>query len=105
MFLAFTICRGQSAEDSFMNLNKIPDAVTVQTSASTVKLIYKDLKWQGNDIEVKTILKNNSLFVELVSPILSIKNLYLKWNVRPVNKMLYLGDSWERIRKSAMVTA
>lgn len=96
MVLAFTLCRSQSVEASFMNLNKIPDAIIVQTSVSTVKLIYKDQKWEGNGIEVKTILKSNGLFIELVSPSQAIKNLYIKWNVRPVDRMLYLCDSWER---------
>src|SRR5665647_2254620 len=93
---AFAVCRSQNQNDSFMNLHKIPDAISVQTSVSTVQLIYKDLIWQANGIKVKTIPKNNSLFIELVSESLAIKNLYIKWDVHPGNEMYYLGDTWER---------
>lgn len=68
----------------------------MQTSGATIQLVYKNLKWKGEGIEVKTILKDNGLFVELASPIVAIKNLYLKWNIHPAAEMHYLGDAWER---------
>lgn len=86
----------QTKMTPFMNLQRIPDAIIVQTSNSTLQLIYKDQQWQGSGIVVKTIQKNNRLTIELSSPSKAIKNLYIKWNVHPVDEMLYLGDAWER---------
>ena len=91
----FGLCQNNNPA-SFMNLSKIPDAIMVQTSNSTVQLSYKNQKWNGDGIEVKTIVKNNSLAIELTSPSKAIKNLYIKWNVSPVSEMRYLGDAWER---------
>jgi len=96
MLLLSVVCLSQNRNTSYLNLNKIPDGIAVQTSNSTVQLIYKNLKWQGEGIEVKTTLKNNALFVELTSPSKAIKNLYLKWNIHPAKEMLYLCDAWER---------
>ena len=94
--LLSSVCQSQNGKGLFMNLYKIPDGITVQTSNSTVRLMYKNLKWQAAGIEVKTILKNNAMFVELASPSSAIKNIYIKWNIHPANEMLYLGDAWER---------
>ena len=91
-----SVCQSQNDNGSFMNLQRIPDGISVQTSNSTVRLIYKNLKWQGQGIEIKTILKKNGLFVELAAPSTAIKNIYIKWNIRPATGMLYLGDAWER---------
>jgi len=96
MVLLFTVCRSQNANDAFMNLQKIPDGITVQTAVSSVELIYKNQKWQGEGVEVNTIQKSSGLLIELVSPSQAIKNIYIKWNIHSDNKMLYLGDTWER---------
>lgn len=97
MFFLFSfVCQSQNKKTSFMNLNMIPDSITIQTSESTLNLIYKDLKWQYGGIEVKTIQNKNGLLVELASPSKAIKNLYLKWNKHLDYDMLYLGDAWER---------
>lgn len=86
----------QNKAPLFMRLNKIPDVVTVQTSNSTIQLTYKNAKWSGDGIEVKTIIKNNNLEIELTATSTPIKNLYIKWNVTPAGDLLYLCDAWER---------
>jgi alpha-galactosidase len=86
----------QNNTTTFMNLHKIPDAIVVQTSNSFIQLAYKNLKWNGDGIDVKTILKTSSLDIELSSPSKPIKNIFIKWDVKPVGEMLYLGDAWER---------
>jgi len=96
MVLLFSVCRSHNANDTFMNLQKIPDGITVQTAVSSVELIYKNQKWQGEGVEVNTIQKSSGLLIELVSPSQAIKNIYIKWNIHSDNKMLYLGDTWER---------
>ena len=88
--------QSQNNATSFMKIQRIPDAITVQTSNSTLQLTYKNTKWTGDGIEVITILKNNGLEIELTAPSTPIKNLYIKWSISPENDMRYLGDAWER---------
>jgi alpha-galactosidase len=91
-----SLCMGQNDKAQFMNLNRIPDGITIQTANSNLQLVYKNMKWQAEGIEVKTSVKKNGLFVVLSSQNIAIKNLYLKWNIQPSNDLLYLGDAWER---------
>ena len=96
LILFFFDGQSQNNLTSFMILQRIPDVITVQTSNSTLQLTYKNTKWIGDDIEVSTIAKKNGLEIELYAPTTPVKNIYLKWNVTPVNDMRYLGDAWER---------
>lgn len=87
---------GQNPGKSFMNLSRIPDEISVQTSISTVQLVNKEHQWQGLDVLVNTIADKNGLNVDLTAPVSKIKKLEIKWNIRPSETMLYLGDAWER---------
>ncbi len=94
--LIFIIGNGQNAPSTFLNLQKSPSAVMIETDQSLIKLTQKGNKWESNQIGINIRNIENSLTVELISPQHPIKNIYLKWKIKPATNMVYLGDAWER---------
>ncbi len=99
--LALAPCAITAAEpegDShFLDLRRTPDAVAAITEAGSIDLqLRADGHWQGGDIEVLTVVKDDGLHVELSAPNAAVKKLHLRWKgaIDPAWKCL--GDVWER---------
>ncbi len=90
------IGNGQKTSSTFLNLQKAPATILVETNQSIIKLTKRGSQWIGNDIVISINNIQNSLVVDLTSTQHPIKNIYLKWKIRPSMDMVYLGDAWER---------
>jgi alpha-galactosidase len=94
--LIFTLGNGQNAPTSFFNLQKNPAIIIVETNQSTINLTKKGVQWVGKGIVVSINDIQNSLVIEFTSTRYPVKNIYLKWKIKPAMDLVYLGDAWER---------
>jgi len=86
----------QSERSSFMNLLRNPDKMMIEIPGEVIDLVYKDFKWQGQGIVVQTMPGTNGLKVELSSPSMPIKRIFIEWYENTDNDLVYLCDAWER---------
>lgn len=85
------------SSDSFHDLQRAPDSITVFTETGEQKLqATPDGRWQSGDIEVTTHAASTGLRVTLSAPKSAVKRLHLRWRGKSDGVRLILGDAWER---------
>ncbi len=87
----------QITPDTFHDLRRAPDSITVFTEAGEQTLqAALDGRWQGADVEVTTLPTPGGLGVTLSAPTSAVTRLRLRWRGRTDGIRLILGDAWER---------
>jgi len=86
------------APRGFVDLNRPPDSVIVQSTAGdrTLHLSRGGGRWTSDPIVVTTEPWNGGLHVALSAPTVSVKRVHLRWRARLASTRLILGDAWER---------
>jgi len=97
--LWLAMCSSASAlatGDTFCDLTRGPDAVSVTTETDTGNLAAAQDNWSGMGVTVTTHKTNGGLAVDLKSPSAAAKHVRLQWKTAPQTDWKYLGDDWER---------
>ena len=96
ILIAATASSVSAADDGFVDLNRLPDSVTVDTESGNTILHLEGDAWRGGGVSVRTTAKRSGQGVELTAPETAVRTVRLKWNVRVPEGWKYLGDAWER---------
>jgi alpha-galactosidase len=76
----------------FLDIQRPPDAVIVQTATDERRLTRSGDRWTNDSITVTTTGQR----VSLSSPSIAIKRIHLRWRGDLQTTRLILGDAWER---------
>ncbi len=90
------------APSSFLDLLRVPDAVTAYTSfakmlpAGRIALRATGSKWASGRILVESVVDHNALMLTLAAPSTSIVAVHVRWRALTARDLRALGDAWER---------
>jgi alpha-galactosidase len=87
---------------SFLDLLRIPDAVTVFESfqatlpAGATRLQRRGERWAGGQVEVESRSDRDALVLTLQSPSRPVAAVHVRWQVDTSADLKVVGDAWER---------
>src|SRR5262245_32963396 len=84
------------APRSFIDLQRPPDAVFVQTATGDLALARGGERWTRDDVSVTTTPRSGAVHVVLAAPATSVRRIHLRWRGPLSDVRLVLGDAWER---------
>jgi alpha-galactosidase len=95
-------CNGKQSPTSFLNLLRIPDAVTAferferTLPGGMIPLQRSGQLWSGKQVAVETTLVRNALVLALTAPSTPVAVVHVRWNAEVLPDLMVLGDAWER---------
>jgi alpha-galactosidase len=94
---AFDAWNTKSPPPGFVDIQRSPDSVLVQTESGDVRLVDGGSgRWSNEQIVVTTADRGAALHVELTAPAVAVKRVHLRWRVKTPGPHRILGDAWER---------
>jgi alpha-galactosidase len=92
----------QSGQSSFLELLRVPDAVTVYASfertlpAGGIALQATGAQWGGGGVAVESTVQASALVLTLAAPSTKIAVVHVRWQAQVTPDLRALGDAWER---------
>jgi alpha-galactosidase len=92
----------QSGQSSFLELLRVPDAVTVYASfertlpAGGIALQATGAQWGGGGVAVESMVQEDALVLTLAAPSTKIAVVHVRWQAQVTPDLRALGDAWER---------
>jgi alpha-galactosidase len=74
-----------------------PDAVTAYAHLKEpLALVRSGQHWAGHDIDFATKASTSDLSITVVSPVVELRYIHLRWSMPVDRSILTMGDAWER---------